>query len=763
MRKLFIIQVLFIFCFNAHAQWSSVIDGDYSNPASWDSQPPSDGLLAYSLTVNDSIYRNGSIGTIKTNGKDGSTGFVVVNAGGDLVVSTNVVIGEGTLTIKNNGVVEVFGDLEDGGIVYVLSGGTLIVHGNVNLTNTQTTLSGDVIVLGNVTLKNTDMIGSANLVVGGKLASDGGNLNNISGDVYLLDPDANDPPAFDLPDTNPPKYIEDLIEDEAGSGLIDDITDIAGSVSYVWDGSSSTVWTDIANWSDSKIPGPLDVVVIGNVTNRPVIPVDLSIRNLSLDPSAQLTIPVGSKVTIFGDITIGAGANLIVENSVAKPTSFLHYGQVNGNITYKWSYNSGNWWLIGHAISNPTMANYDAILAGGNDYAMYDYQDLSVMQKISKTAFDFSAQDEIRGYLLKVKNNAIISHTGLLNSGDVYPKTLQTGWQVIANPYASYYQLPTEASSGADFEHTTGSVYVTVSTSNSDKVYHTFNTITGVGTPAISGGTFNGIIAPTQAFYVETTGGSEGQNVYMRSVHRVHDAAKAALKSGQVSKEQDILRIKLENDNAVDEAVILLREDGEIGLTRMDSKQRFVTGNSLSYIYSLVEDDKAVINVLPNAIEEHQVNLGVKAQAGGHTLKITGLESLTDAYELVLEDKLTESFCEMTTDTEYAFTTAEGDFDDRFVLHFKKAQVPTTIETPEKDKDQQGVKVYIEKRNELFVECDWDINEKNISIYNLAGQLVLSTEFLDKNYKDILNVKTGIYVVKITGEYQSYRQQVFVQ
>jgi len=707
------------------------------------------GLVALNVTISKNVsgpLNYDELVTIVDNGNPNDTVIYTVN--GDFSCLE--------LTVEANTIMVVKGDL---------------IVGEVNLNNVDFQVYGTLVVTGSLDVRGKNSLElnietTGILVVGGSYdytGKNGGASEDNDGQMYLSDPGdftGSGNGSGDIGDLIEsgvlPSDIEDTFVDNVDETLFTTATWNGGSTQWDWDG----------NWTNTDTPTTGDNVFIG--AGEAAYPQfctgnEYFMWNLELEAGADLVISAGSKVTILGDITIGAGANLTVENSVAQPTSFLHHGQVNGNITYKWSYNSGNWWLIGHAISNPTIANYDAILAGGNDYAMYDYQDLSVMQKISKTAFDFSAQDEIRGYLLKVKNNAIISHTGLLNSGDVYPKTLQTGWQVIANPYASYYQLPTEASSGADFEHTTGSVYVTVSTSNSDKVYHTFNTITGVGTPAISDGTFNGIIAPTQAFYVETTGGSEGQNVYMRSVHRVHDAAKAALKSGQVSKEQDILRIKLENDNAVDEAVILLREDGEIGLTRMDSKQRFVTGNSLSYIYSLVEDDKAVINVLPNAIEEHQVNLGVKAQAGGHTLKITGLESLTDAYELVLEDKLTESFCEMTTDTEYAFTTAEGDFDDRFVLHFKKAQVPTTIETPEKDKDQQGVKVYIEKRNELFVECDWDINEKNISIYNLAGQLVLSTEFLDKNYKDILNVKTGIYVVKITGEYQSYRQQVFVQ
>jgi len=128
-----------------------------------------------------------------------------------------------------------------------------------------------------------------------------------------------------------------------------------------------------------------------------------------------------------------------------------------------------------------------------------------------------------------------------------------------------------------------------------------------------------------------------------------------------------------------------------------------------------------------------------------------------------LEDKLTESFCEMTTDTEYAFTTAEGDFDDRFVLHFNIAQVPTAIETPEKDSAQQEVDMYIQDKSILRIACNWENNEKTVKVYDLSGQQLLNETFEGNEFRRNLPFTKGIYLVKLEGEKITLEQKVFVQ
>jgi len=525
---------------------------------------------------------------------------------------------------------------------------------------------------------------------------------------------------------------------------------------YTWLGNNSN-WFDTSNWAGTALPGAGANITIGATSNDPIVNETsvAQVNNLTISATASLTLQEGAQMTVNGELV--TNDKLLIKNTNAKPASFITYdSNVVGNVTVEWTYDNQRWWLIGHAISNAQMASYDA-LTPANDYALFDFQDPDVMQRISKTAYDFSAQDEIRGYLFKVKNSgAQVTHIGALNDNTEYSKPLQTEWQVIANPYSSYYQLPKETGGGADFANTTGSVYVTISSSNQDKTYETFNTLTGISSPE----TFNGIIAPSQGFYVET---ASAGNVYMRAAHKVHDGAKTSLKSGK-SEDKNILRIKLSNDSELtDEAVVALMEEGSTAYSRMDSEQRFVSGNAISYIYSLINDKKAVINVLPDVVDGHQVNLGLKAKVGEHKMQISGLESLIDTYELVLEDKLFETSTIMMAETEYVFSTEEGDFDSRFVLHFNKIEVPTGIDDVETGKNETGVIIYIEEESILNVSCSWEEREKSVEVFTISGQKVFSKAFEGDSFVENIPYKSGVYIVRVIGNNKTSEHKVFIK
>lgn len=673
------------------------------------------------------------------------------SAGSDYTLSSNYTIASGdTVIVLGN-----FFDANNKKII-ISSGATFIVHGNMALKNTNSDISGNVIVLGDVDLKNTDMGVSGNLVVGGVLTNSSGNVNGIVGDVYLLDPDANEGVDIDLP--NEPLDIEDLLNDSNDNELIDIISDNVDNtgVSYNWDGSESSDWATSGNWSGNEVPGSLDEVIIDNVASLPQCPSVLTIQDLTVKTGASFTISQGSQISILGNITVESGAELIVQNSNTTPTSFIVYGDVTGDIKFEWTYNNTRWWFIGHPISDANISDYDDILTtngGTNDYVLYDYQDPDVFAKISQTAYDFTAQSPIKGYLFKVKDdNTPLTMSGAINNDAEYTKTLQTDWQVIANPYPSYYQVPTESGAGTDFDNTTGDIYVTVSTSNSDKVYHTFNSLLGIGSPA----EFTGVIAPGQGFYVQTYSAGD---IKMRAANRMHSVT-TQLKSAKKSSESDVLRLKLKNENgSTDEAVIAFFDSGQSGFTKLDSEQRF-NSNGVSYIYSVVESKKAVINVLPPVDEDIIQAIGIKAQTGNHQLYIDGIESLNGDCEITLEDKLTGVLTNMQTGTIYEFSTEEGDFDERFVLHLKKVQVATSVS---EEKVDEGVAIYIEGSNELTIKCDWQTDKKNVSIYSISGEEVSKDEFVGNIYNKSLRLTTGVYIIQVTADQSRYQQKVFIR
>jgi len=483
--------------------------------------------------------------------------------------------------------------------------------------------------------------------------------------------------------------------------------------------------------------------------------------DLTINAGNQFVVKPGMQLTVKGKSITNKG--LLLENTYRDPSSLISQGAVTDDINIKWTFGNGRWWFIGHVISNPNMDSYETIKErNGNIYALYDYNEEGKLVNLAKiSGFNLANQNKLRGYQLRVlRPNTEVIYSGALNNDPEYSRPLQDGWQIIANPYASYYQLPHPSNGNTDFANTTGSVFLTdVATSNRNKSFVTYNVETGMSSP--SG--FTGVIAPTQAFYVKTSLNKAGQPIYMRAENRMHDVNKTHLKSAKAPV-KDIIRIKLDNSQVADEAVIALLENGSVEFNRMDSEQRFMPGNSASYIYSIIDGHNTVINTLPKQVAGHQVELGMKAYEGDHVLYIEGLDDFgNNEFELVLEDKATESLIDMTADTKYEFNTQAGSFDSRFVLHFKKKPVPTTIDEELSEDEETDVLAYVKNNSTLYVKCGWDVAEKKVTVFTVGGQQVMSKKFHGYEFSEEMPLSTGIYILKINALNKSFEQKVFVK
>ncbi|MCG8581056.1 MAG: T9SS type A sorting domain-containing protein [Bacteroidales bacterium] len=530
---------------------------------------------------------------------------------------------------------------------------------------------------------------------------------------------------------------------------------------YSWEGDVSNDWFDARNWTSDVMPDagstvtiPADGTVIINNSSA------VEVHGIDITAGGTVTLQPGGQLTTNGDVNTNDG--FIIQNTNDSPASYINHGNVNGNITIEWTYGASHWWFMGHSIDNPQMQTYRDMLPGvGQSYALYDYQEPGTFANLAKIGgYEFPANDHIRGYQLKVKKQQKLVHSGTLNTQASYEKVVQTGWQIIANPYASYYALQKDPGQTGDFASTDGTVYVSDSDTNDDRQFLTFNVFSGLPVP----GDFDGVIAPTQSFYIRTAADAVvgTDKIVMSASNRIHDTNKATLKSGIV-REQNVLRLKLSNESGLtDEAVIALYPEGTTGMTRLDSEQRMYSGTSYSYVYSLVENTKAVINVLPEMLLDFKQPIGVQTKAGEQTLQISGIDGLIADYRIVLEDKSNGTLTTMNDGVEYNFTSDEGVDHDRFVLHFKVKgiDVPTDIEGVEEEK---AIEVYVENHTTLMISCEWDVSHKTLELYNVSGALVMNNEFEGDFFKEKLNIQPGVYIVKVSGGDQLYQQKVFVK
>ncbi|WP_439184959.1 T9SS type A sorting domain-containing protein [Carboxylicivirga taeanensis] len=664
------------------------------------------------------------------------------------------------LIVDENTIMVVYGDLTVG--TTDLNNVDFMLHGTLVVT-------GDLNVLGKNSLE-LNIINTGVLVVGGSYdyeGKNGGAEEDNAGQIYMSDPDdftgdSSGGLEGDIGDLIESGILPDDIEDS----FIDKV-DEEKFTTVVWTGGSIQ-WDAEGNWSNTTIPTTGENVLIESGKSfYPKICNDYAyyMWNLELETGAELFIPAGCKVTVLGDIIIGPGATLTVENSNTKPTSFIVYGQVSGDITFRWTLGALNYWFIGHPISNPSMSVYRNIHNDpDNKCVLYDYTSAgTLVNRVADAGFEFSANEELRGYQVKVLNATTIEQTGIINNKASYAININPngGWQIIANPYPAYYKLPVD---NGDFDATEGTVYVATGTSNADKKYYAFNTSSGIETPInpadkVSGG----IIAPGQAFYIKSKADALGsEKIYMKAQHLVH-APTVTLKSSGEKKEENVLRIKLKNESGLtDEAVIALFPNGSFEQTRLDSEQLFYNKTDYSYIFSQENDTKSVIKVLPERIWGHEQKLGIKAKAGRQLLSISGIDNLKESYELVLYDRIANVSTIMDSETVYEFDLREDVEEDRFVLQFNQPQdqIATDVDEIEVNGD---VDIFVQTTNYLNVVCNLEAINKIVRVYSLTGSELFNQSFTASRFGTQLNLPSGVYIVKVTSGSAHFEKKIVVK
>ncbi|WP_430813080.1 T9SS type A sorting domain-containing protein [Carboxylicivirga sp. RSCT41] len=716
-----VLLVMFCVLFNASAQ----VLPDPLNVSGVTAEYDGGNTASITLSGNSDIKINGSVTTESVTIDAGSYLFVA----GDLDIITNgaaKLTVNGTLVVTGSLNIQSSGNSEDNTIEAT---GVLVVGGSYDIGGNKETNEGTVFL--------------SDPNDGGGLVGDGGDLGDL-GDLITADP---------------PVLSDDVIED-----LIENVDDPTLIPPVTWQGGTSDVWTEATNWLDGNQPTDFSRIVIDKITNGSDAKITSSMGEVKIAAvtitTGSLLIEEGARVTFLNDIT--TNGNLVVSNSDGTPSSVIFKGTVTGDITFTWTLGALHWWFMGHPIYNPSMQVYRDVESGGTEYALYDYQSSGLVNLADDAGFEFTStvdsEDILRGYQFKAVSQVTLSHTGLVNNSDVYGRTLQTGWQIVANPYPSHYQLPVNEDGTGDFASTDGTVYVSNSDTNAGKSFEAFNVFSGLGSTS-----FDGIIAPGQAFYIKTAASAgAGDKLYMSASNRVH-ATGVSLKSTAKPVETDVLRLKLSNDfGLTDEAVIALRENGSFEMNKFDSQQLMQSGTDYSFIYSMVDEKKAVINVLPQLTSNHGQAIGIKAVEGKQSLKIVGLDNLTEEYEVVLEDKANGNLTPMSSSTVYEFTAAAGEDHSRFVLHFNvtpKTEVPTDID----DVNDNDMVIYIQNGSTLMVSNEWNVNEKRIDVYTLSGSLVMSDSFTGRRFSKDLNVNAGVYIVKVSGGNKASQQKVFIK
>ena len=151
--------------------------------------------------------------------------------------------------------------------------------------------------------------------------------------------------------------------------------------------------------------------------------------------------------------------------------------------------------------------------------------------------------------------------------------------------------------------------------------------------------------------------------------------------------------------------------------------------------------------------EEKAVPLNFRS-SGDNTfeIRISELENIDNTQEIYIKDNLTGTYFDLTQDTAYGFSSAQGIFNDRFEIVFQGEQ--QSLSTSESRVTENYI-YYQNKINTLFVK-KLNSSVSKLSLVNMRGQVILELADVSRaqleNGLQFNNISTGAYVVWMRTE-----------
>jgi hypothetical protein len=497
-----------------------------------------------------------------------------------------------------------------------------------------------------------------------------------------------------------------------------DVTNGAVDGDYFAASISGGSWNTGGNWSTGVVPNSFANVTVASGTET-TTGGDVSANNVTIEAGGQLTL----------SNTLTATGNFLIESGSGGNGSFINSGTltVTGNTSVE-SYVTGGQW---HGISAPvTGITATDLMIGGGSTDVYLQQHNETTNAYTYVTSPSQSLGAMEGFLVWIDGGAnTYSFTGSLNSG---PTTSVTkgglGFNFVGNPW----------SSAIDWD--AGSGWTKTNVNNATYVYNNGTWASYVGGIPAGGG--SRYIAMNQGFFVEA---SAGGTLSMTNDVCVHNAV--TFKNSDNTDQ--IIRLNIEDDGLIDDAVIKFADDASVGFdSNLDAHKLFSFNDAYPQIFSTANDNMA-INSLPY-YHRDPISLDVIG-ADGHNMTISVVEAL-DFDEVYLRDEATGDVTNLITDS-YVFTY-DASITDRFTILF------TITDVDENNLTSSNVNVFGYNRN-ISVELS-ELNSSSISVYNLMGQEVVTTEAIS-TITNIPVYNSGYYIVKVTnGSYVS-TQKVFIK
>ena len=314
-------------------------------------------------------------------------------------------------------------------------------------------------------------------------------------------------------------------------------------------------------------------------------------------------------------------------------------------------------------------------------------------------------------------------------------------WNLVGNPFPSYYFLTTTAGK---------SNFITDNTNSLADLSQGLYAWDGEQwTPQSESAGSKNYIAPGEAFFVKVPSDfNTGNMSFSQNYTTVNQGANfnsGLARGASENKREATLKIKVHDNqnNTVSWTKLLFSDKATKGVDKGLDFAMFPEKNKSLVYTKLVEDDKGdelVVQALPfENINDVIVPLGISSVSS--TLQLTMDQNTMKTSYVYLEDRLKNTFAEFDEPITVEFGDNENP-DGRFYLHFTNNLIP---ELPT-DGDLRIFKV---SENEIKLMGDYNTNYK-AQIFDFTGRLIKEVDF--KHQTNVDKLGKGIQILKIKSD-----------
>jgi hypothetical protein len=607
---------------------------------------------------------------------------------------------------------------------------------------------------------------------------------------------------FNTPDNN-------TLTDNSGNGFSGTIDANISSSNFIgsgaftsWDNSGTADWTTSSNWSNG-IPG----INSSNISipaggAQPEISTAVSLKSLTMEPNATLTLKNGAALTTTdksyiqnngtltmesgssmtvdanaefkvnnggtlsssGDITVndtgrltvdvngsmstsgdmtlnGAGA-LYIESSAAGTGNFIYTGS---NLTYP---NSGSATIERYLTGTTNaLAGYhyvsspvasQAVFGDESDLYAYRESDLTWLHH-SDVTDGFSSFTPGAGYAMRYGTNTTKAFTGAINTGTVNISVTHTDNPSSAYEYYNFFGNPYPCSiSATSFINANSSILGNTVNLWSGLDFATYNTSLAAGTAGSSGVTPDDNISIGQAFFVNSTAAG---TVSFTIAMQTTDSDQYFRQ-----KERDLIRLNVHSSQHFNQLIVAADEQATDAIEKMDSKK--LMGNESLALYSICEGTKLAIQTVKELSKESFISLGLTSNTSDWFEFSKDSVSQFDK-DLYLWDTYANKWIDLNQEN-YKVYLEEGEYNHRFKLTFMER-------TASASDHKNEMTAYVRDGN-IQLDLSSDIAIESARLYSINGTLVKSWN-TNEAY-NISSLLSGVYLLEVATGERKYIQKI---